>query len=313
MPTEHGFDSFFGLLYSNDMIRPWVNTDRPLELYRDTEPIEHPVDQATLTRRYTEESVRFIEESAAAGGPFFLYLAHSMAHVPLYRSPEFEGHSAGGKYGDVIQELDWSVGRVRQALEAAGVSENTFVFITSDNGPWSAMPDRMFSEGHIQPWDAGTAGPLRGSKASTWEGGLRVPAIAWWPGRLPAGRSSPELGSVLDLFPTIAHLVGTGAAPERPFDGQDIMPWLAGTEASPNEVFFYVYPDVVRGVRDRRWKLHVRRPSPDEPLRAELYDLEFDPYERFDVAADRPDIVLRLRTEMESFAAESGARLDYDE
>ena len=118
---------------------------------------------------------------------------------------------------------------------------------------------------------------------------------------------------MLDLFPTIAHLAGTGAAPERPFDGQDIMPWLAGTEASPNEVFFYVYPDVVRGVRDRRWKLHVRRPSPDEPLRAELYDLEFDPYERFDVAADRPDIVLRLRTEMESFAAESGARLDYDE
>jgi len=312
-PTQHGFDSFFGLLYSNDMIRPWVNTDRPLELYRDTEPIEHPVDQATLTRRYTEESVRVIEESAASGEPFFLYLAHSMAHVPLYRSPEFEGRSAGGKYGDVIEELDWSVGRVRQALEAAGLSENTFVFLTSDNGPWAEMPDRMFGEGHIQPWDAGTAGPLRGSKASTWEGGLRVPAIAWWPGRLPAGRSSPELGSVLDLFPTIAGLVGSGAAPDRPFDGRDIMPWLEGLTPSPNELFFYVYPGVVRGVRDQRWKLLVRRESTEAGLRSELYDLESDPYERFNVAMDHADIVERLRAEMEAFAAESGARLESDD
>jgi len=310
LPTEHGFDSFFGLLYSNDMIRPWVNTDRPLELYRDTEAIEHPVDQATLTRRYTEESVRFIEASAAREEPFFLYLAHSMAHVPLYRSPEFEGRSAGGKYGDVIEELDWSVGRILETLEAAGLSENTFVFLTSDNGPWAEMPDRMFSEGHIQPWDAGTAGPLRGSKASTWEGGLRVPAIAWWPGRLPAGRSSPELGTVMDLFPTIASLAGSAAAPDRPFDGRDIMPWLEGVEPSPNELFFYVNPGVVRGVRDTRWKLLVRRPSPEEDLRAELYDLESDPYERFDVSAEHVDVVERLRGEMTRFAEESGARLE---
>ena len=313
LPTEHGFDSFFGLLYSNDMIRPWVDTDRPLELYRDTEPIEHPVDQATLTRRYTEESVRFIEASASRDEPFFLYLAHSMAHVPLYRSPEFEGRSAGGKYGDVIEELDWSVGRVRQALEAAGVAENTFVFVTSDNGPWAEMPERMFSEGHIQPWDAGTSGPLRGSKASTWEGGLRVPAIAWWPGRLPAGRTSPELGTVMDLFPTIAGLVGSEAAPDRPFDGRDIMPWLEGVEPSPDELFFYVHPDVVRGVRDTRWKLVVRRPSPEDDLRAELYDLESDPYERFHVAADHADMVERLRGEMTRFAEESGARLESDD
>lgn len=310
LPTEHGFDAYYGLLYSNDMIRPWVQTDRPLELYRDTVAIEHPVDQATLTRRYTEESVRFIAESAAEGRPFFLYLAHSMAHVPLYRSPEFEGRSAGGKYGDVIEELDWSVGRVREALEAAGVEENTFVFLTSDNGPWAEMPDRMFSEGHIQPWDAGTAGPFRGSKASTWEGGLRVPAIAWWPGRLPAGRSSPELGTVMDLFPTVVSLAGRSAALERPFDGRDIMPWLEGREGSPNELFFYVYPDVVRGVRDRRWKLLVRRPASDAPVRTELYDLESDPYERFDVALDHPAVVERLRREMTRFAAESGASLE---
>ncbi|MCL7961168.1 MAG: sulfatase-like hydrolase/transferase, partial [marine benthic group bacterium] len=197
-------------------------------------------------------------------------------------------------------------------LEAAGVAENTFVFVTSDNGPWAEMPDRMFSEGHIQPWDAGTSGPLRGSKASTWEGGLRVPAIAWWPGRLPAGRSSPELGTVMDLFPTIAGLAGSVAAPNRPFDGRDIMPWLEGAEASPNERFFYVYPGVVRGVRDRRWKLLVRRPAPEAELRAELYDLESDPYERFDVADDHPDIVERLRAEMARFAEDSGARLESD-
>lgn len=312
-PTEHGFDSYFGLLYSNDMIRPWVGTDRPLALYRDTLPIEHPVEQATLTRRYTDESIAFIEAAVAAGEPFFLYLAHSMAHVPLYRSPAFEGRSAGGKYGDVIEELDWSVGRIRDVLETSGAHENTFVFVTSDNGPWAEMPDRMFSGGTIQPWDAGTSGPFRGSKAQIWEGGLRVPAVAWWPGRLPAGRTSPELGTVMDLFPTIANLVGLGAAPDRPFDGRDIMPWLEGATGSPNDLFFYVYPDVVRAVRDTRWKLVVRRPSPEEELRAELYDLESDPYERFDVAADHPDAVQRLRAEMDRFAAESGARLESDD
>lgn len=313
LPTEHGFDSFFGLLYSNDMIRPWVETDRPLELYRDTVAIEYPVDQTTLTRRYTEEATSFIEASASSGEPFFLYLAHSMAHVPLHRSPEFEGRSAGGKYGDVIEELDWSVGRVIEALRAAGVERKTFVFFTSDNGPWAEMPDRMFREGHIRPWDAGTSGPLRGSKASIWEGGLRVPAIAWWPGRIPAGRSSPELGTVLDLFPTIANLVGSSAAPGRPFDGRDIMPWLEGADPSPNELFFYVYPDVVRGVRDSRWKLVVRRPSPGAGLKPELYDLASDPYERFDVAADHPEVVERLQAEMRRFSAESGARLEKDD
>ena len=308
-PTEHGFDSFFGLLYSNDMIRPWVQTDRPLELLRDTIPIEHPVDQSTLTRRYTEEALSFIESAVAEDAPFFLYLAHSMAHVPLHRSPEFEGHSSGGKYGDVIEELDWSVGRVIEAIGEAGIERNTFVFFTSDNGPWTEMPDRMFSGGFIRPWDAGTSGPLRGSKATIWEGGLRVPAIAWWPGRIPPGRTSSGLGSVLDLFPTIAALAGTAPSPERPFDGQDIMPWLEGMEESPTDLFFYVQPDVVQAVRDRRWKLVMRQPEPGAPLRTELYDLSSDPYERFDVAIDNPEVVTHLRREMERFSDESEARL----
>ena len=206
-------------------------------------------------------------------------------------------------------DTDHVVGRVLQALEDGGVADNTLVFFTSDNGPWAEMPDRMFSGGIIRPWDAGTSGSLRGSKATIWEGGLRVPAIAWWPGRIPPGRTSSGLGSVLDLFPTIAALAGTAPNPDRPFDGQDIMPWLEGVEESPNELFFYVQPDVVHAVRDRRWKLVLRRPERDAPLTAELYDLVSDPYERFDVALDNPDVVIRLHREMEQFAEESEARL----
>lgn len=313
LPTEHGFDSFFGLLYSNDMIRPWVETDRPLELYSDAEPIEHPVDQSTLTLRYTREAVRFIEESAAAGRPFFLYLAHSMAHVPLARSPAFAGRSSGGTYGDVIEELDGSVGEIRKALAEAGVLDHTLLVVASDNGPWSEMPDRMFRGGTIRPWDAGTSGPLRGSKATTWEGGLRVPGIVRGPAWFPGGRVTSELVTAMDVFPTVAALVGIEPDPERPFDGHDVLPLLRDEGASPNELFFYVYPDVVRAVRDARWKLHLRRPDPEAPLRVELYDLASDPYERFDVAADHPDVVARLRTAMEAFAAESGARLVGDE
>jgi arylsulfatase A-like enzyme len=309
-PTEHGFDSFFGLLYSNDMIRPWVETDRPLELYRDAEPIEHPVDQATLTLRFTREAVRFIEESAAAGRPFFLYLAHSMAHVPLARSAAFEGRSRGGAYGDVIEELDWSVGEIRRALDEAGVLDRTLIILASDNGPWSEMPERMFRGGTIRPWDAGTAGPLRGAKATTWEGGLRVPGIVRGPAWLPGGQVTSELVTAMDVFPTIAALVGIEPDPSRPFDGRDVLPLLRGESASPNELFFYVYPDVVRAVRDARWKLHLQSPDPGAPIRAELYDLVSDPYERFDVAEDHPDVVARLRSAIATFAAEAGARME---
>ena len=166
-PTEHGFDSYFGLLYSNDMMPPWVMTERPLQLWRDTVPVEHPVDQSTLTERYTEQAVSFIRDSGDA--PFFLYLAHSMPHVPLHTSERFRGRSAGGLYGDVVETIDWSAGRILDVLEEEGLADQTLVIFTSDNGPWNEMPDRMFSEGKIQPWDAGSAGPLRGSKATTWE------------------------------------------------------------------------------------------------------------------------------------------------
>jgi hypothetical protein len=163
LPLDQGFARYFGLHYSKDMIRPWVQTDRPLELYRPRHPIAHPVDQTTLTDRYTEEAIAFIRESGTQ--PFFLLLAHSMPHVPLAVPERFRGHSAAGLYGDVIEHLDWSTGAVLDALADRGLTNNTIVIFTSDNGPWAEMPPRMFGGDTIKPWDAGSAGPFRGSKA----------------------------------------------------------------------------------------------------------------------------------------------------
>ncbi len=310
-PTEHGFDSYFGLLYSNDMMPPWVATQRPLELWRDTVPIEYPVNQNTLTERYTEEAVAFIR--ASGDGPFFLYLAHSMPHVPLHVSERFRGRSAGGLYGDVIETIDWSTGRILDVLEEEGLAEHTLVIFTSDNGPWNEMPERMFREGKIQPWDAGTAGPLRGSKATTWEGGVRVPFIARWPARIPAGQVSSELATTMDLYTTVIGIAGGVVPDDRPVDGYDILPLLTGTAGSPREVFFYSYPDRLDAVRDGEWKLVVRRADPQGPVTLDLYNLKTDPYERFTVAQSHPEVVERLRRKMLDFAEETGAVLDLGE
>jgi arylsulfatase A-like enzyme len=292
------------------MMPPWVGTERPLELWRDTLPIEHPVEQSTLTERYTEEAIRFIRE--ARDEPFFLYLAHSMPHVPLHTSARFSGRSAGGLYGDVIETIDWSAGRILDALAEEGLDDRTLVIFTSDNGPWSEMPDRMFREGKIEPWDAGTAGPLRGSKATTWEGGVRVPFIARWPGRIPAGQVSAEMATTMDVFATLLQVAGAENPADRVVDGLDIWPLLTGQAASPREYFYYVYPDRLEAVRDRDWKLVARRPEPEGPVVLELYDLRADPYERYNVAAAHADVVERLKQRMVAFAAETGARLAFE-
>jgi len=307
-PTEHGFDAYFGLLYSNDMMPPWVQTERPLALWRGTESIEHPVDQTTLTRRYTEEAVQFIR--TAKDEPFFLYLAHSMPHVPLFRSKAFEGRSAGGRYGDVIEEIDWSTGQILDALREEGLADNTLVIFTSDNGPWSEMPDRMFREDKIKPWDAGTAGSLRGSKATTFEGGLRVPFIAYWPGRIPPQQVSAELATAMDLYPTVLHLAGADVPRDRPVDGKDMMALLEGKAGSPHDYFFYMYPDRLDAVRDARWKLRVHG-EPERNATLELFDLVSDPYERFDVAADHPDVVQRLQAQLAAFAEETEVAMPF--
>ena len=185
LPTRQGFDRYYGIPYSNDM--------RPTVLMRDEQTIEDPVDQTTLTARYTAEANSFIRQHR--DGPFFLYLAHNFPHVPLFASDKFQGKSRRGLYGDVVEELDWSVGQVLDTLRETKLDDNTLVFFTSDNGPWL-----------IKNANGGSAGLLREGKGSTWEGGMREPAIAWWPGKIPAGRVTTELASSLDLLATIAKL-----------------------------------------------------------------------------------------------------------
>ena len=308
MPTEHGFDSFFGLLYSNDMVRPWVQTDVPLRLYHQAEAVAGEVDVATLTEKYTEEAVRVIRSHEHR--PLFLYLAHAMPHVPLGMSPRFAGRSAGGRYGDVIEMLDWSTGQVLDALREAGLESNTLVIFTSDNGPWQEMPPRMLVDPRVVQTDAGSAGPLRGSKATTWEGGMREPFIARWPGHIPQGTVTSELATTMDLLPTIAGLAHVPPPADRPIDGRDILRVLSGTGVSPHDAFFYVNVRQLDGVRDARWKLHLRTSQPDKRVIAELFDLSLDPSERYDVAAAHADVVERLYARMSRFASETGAALD---
>jgi arylsulfatase A len=300
MPTSHGFDEYFGILYSNDMIRPWVQTDRPLAFHRGTEAVEHPIDQREITVRYTEEAIDFIRRNRDQ--PFFLYLADNMPHVPIYAAEAFRGRSLAGLYGDVIEAIDWSTGEILDELRRLGIDERTLVVFTSDNGPWSNMPDRMFGEellpGHerIRPWHAGTAGLLRGSKATTYEGGFRVPAILRWPGRIPAGRASAEMATTMDLFATILDVAGAAIPSDRTIDGNVLTAFLMGESASPTNRLFYFAGNDLHAVREGPWKL--RETTTDG---VQLFHLEEDPGERFNRADEEAERVAELRVRMEAF------------
>jgi arylsulfatase A-like enzyme len=299
LPTGQGFDYYFGLPYSNDMRKPWVNTDVPLCLYENTKKVEHPVNQDTLTTRYTEHAVDFIRKNK--DGPFFLYLAYSMAHLPIHTTETFRGTSRAGLYGDVMATIDWSAGRILSTLKDLGLDENTIVCFTSDNGPWLNLPKRMLQEGN-KPWHQGTPGPLRGSKGGTYEGGIREPTIVRWPGRIPPNRDSSDMASLLDLYATFVKL-GGGDLPDHPVDGHDLMPWLEGkTDRSPRKEFFYVLHNRIEAVRDAEWKLRTRDG-------VELFNLQSDPSERYNRAEEKPEIVERLRKRMEAKAKEIGARV----
>jgi len=235
LPTHHGFDTWFGLPYSNDMAavvrpRPGVEPDYHwwnVPLMRDETVIEQPADQRTLTERYTAEAVQAIER--LHDRPFFLYLAHTAPHVPLFRGSAFAGHSRRGRYGDVVEEMDWSVGQVIAALRRFGIERDTLVVFTSDNGPWLEMG-----------LEGGTAGGLRDGKGSTFDGGFRVPAIAWWPDHVPANRVCHELASTLDVFPTLVALAGGTMPRDRIYDGYDLSRLLLGTGPTlRREMFFY--------------------------------------------------------------------------
>jgi arylsulfatase A len=300
LPTQHGFDSYFGIPYSNDMDRvagrdlgrkiflePKVAYWNP-PLMRNDKIVERPGEQHTLTKRYTEEAVSFI--NAKKDGPFFLYVAHTMPHVPLFASEAFAGKSPRGLYGDVVEELDWSVGQVFEALRNSGVDKNTMVVFSSDNGPWLVFDTH-----------GGSAGLLRDGKGSTYEGGMRVPGIFWWPGKIPAGAVTQELASTMDVFTTAIKLCGGTVPTDRTIDGLDISPVLTGTGPSPRDSYFYYRGTQLYAARKGLFKAHFvtrtgygsdKAEKHDPPL---LYQLGEDPSERFDVAAKHPDVVAEIR------------------
>jgi arylsulfatase A-like enzyme len=241
LPLQNGFDEYFGIPYSNDMMGTVY--------IRGNELAQYPVDQRYTTKTYTEEAVKFINKNK--NKPFFLYLAHSMPHVPIYASPEFEGKSKRGSYGDVIEELDWSVGQVLQTLQKNGLEENTLVIFTSDNGPWLAFDV-----------EGGSPGPLREGKQTTFEGGMRVPTVAAWPGKIKPGTVYDNMATHFDFFPTFLKLAGaTNHKPKNPLDGEDITPVLTGTGKRKGDELLYYFNGQIQAYRKGDWKIKFPYPG----------------------------------------------------
>lgn len=307
-PTRHGFDDYLGILYSNDM--------RPVNLMQGESILEYPVVQANLTKRYTDRAIEFIRKNQQQ--PFFLYLPHAMPHKPLAASEAFYKKSGAGLYGDVIAELDWSVGEILKTLKELNLDENTFVIFSSDNGPWFG--------GH-------TSG-LSGMKSTSWEGGLRVPMIARWPGKIPRGQVIDTVCGSIDIFPTILKQAGIKVPADRVIDGKDLFPVLTQKAKSPHEALYSMKGNSLFTVRSGSWKLHLK-PSPrqllakqgkdwvdprgpdgvtiiapyeqampdeppglltgDQPEAMMLFDLKNDPGEQHNVASQHPEVVARLK------------------
>lgn len=307
LPTRHGFDHYFGLPYSNDMMKKAKATGQPVvPLVRDEQVIELLTDEAQnrIVERYTDEAVKFI--TRRKDGPFFLYLPHTAVHTPVHPGAAFAGKSANGRFGDWVEEVDWSVGRVLGTLRELKLDRNTLVFFTSDNGPWL-----------VKGADGGSAGPLRGGKGSTWEGGVRVPTLAWWPGRVAHGGACDTVAGTIDFLPTFVKLAGGAAPMDRKIDGKDISPLLFGqTKESPHEARYYYSGYKLQAVRVGPWKLAIA-PQPDGigkggpsvPAsldKPRLYNLDTDIGERDDVAAAHHDVVSRLKVLAQKMAADIG-------
>lgn len=313
LPTNHGFDRWFGLPYSNDMgiqqgpslmeehgdrliaagySLPPVLPYPPLPLMDGGDVVEKQPDQTMLTRRYVERSVDFIRENAHQ--PFFLYFAHMHVHLPLYVEDTFHEGSRNGPYGAAVHAIDWATGVILDELDAHGLADDTIVVFTSDNGAL------------CRPGE-GSNGPLRGKKGRTSDGGIRVPAIVRYPGVVPAGATSDELLTAMDLLPTLARWAGTVVPDEHVIDGRDITDVLTDGVASPHETFAYYNGTFLEAVRDHRYKLRlVRRAARERTVIAELFDLDTDIGETTDIAADRPDVVERLHAAAERFRHELG-------
>ncbi|MEO6739982.1 MAG: sulfatase [Chthoniobacteraceae bacterium] len=332
-PMKHGFDFYFGLPHSNDMNRmpgspkgednstdPDPKWWQP-PLFEGEKLIEQPTDQTQLTRRYAEQSVKFIKGHKSE--PFFLYFASTFPHTPLFASEKFKNKTPRGRYGDVVEELDWAVGQILDTLRAEGLDKNTMVFFTSDNGPWL-----------IRGLSGGSAGLLRDGKGSTWEGGMREPGIAWWPGKIPAGKVCHEMATTMDLLPTIAKFAGTEAPKDRDMDGVDIAPLLTNPNAAridmestvsiggntipmkgkltigpQREVFCYYRGTELFAARLGRWKAHFitqaayGAPKPEAHETPLLFNLEADPGESYECGADHPDVIAKIKAAVEKHKA----------
>lgn len=300
LPTSNGFDSYFGIPYSNDMNQTREGSTKALlsparveywdvPLLRDQQIVERPADQTTITKRYTQEAIQFIR--AHQEEPFFLYLAHSLPHIPLFASDDFLGTSKRGLYGDVVEEIDHGVGQIVHTLKEIGIAENSLIVFTSDNGPWLPYEEH-----------SGSAGLLRGGKGTTWEGGMREPTIFWWPGNLKS-ETVLELGSTLDLFATFSRISGATFPSGRVMDSHDLTPVLFGTGPSPRKEMFFYRESNLYAVRQGEFKAHFitkrvytgRKEEEihhDPPL---LYHLGEDPGEQYDVADQYPDVLERIR------------------
>ena len=307
LPGQQGFDYYYGIPYSNDMDSDkWEEyleqSEDPdyfskteffnVPLIENTDIIERPADQTTITKRYTEKAVQFIEKNKAQ--PFFLYLAHSMPHIPLFVSEEFRGRSKASLYVDVIEEIDWSVGEVLKALENNNLDQNTIVVFTSDNGPW------LLFKTH-----GGSAGPLRAGKGTTFEGGQRVPTVIWGPGIVTSGVID-QMGATLDLLPTFANLAGAEVPSDRKMDGYDLSPVLTKKTASPRKDFYYWAFAELHAYRNQKYKIHVKQRevinyggSTIVLERPQLYDLNADISEKYNIAETFPDVVSDLMGNLE--------------
>ncbi len=320
LPTRHGFDEFAGIPYSNDMAprHPEGQAYPPLPFYEQETVVRHDPDQDAFTADFTRRGVDFIRRCAAAGKPFFLFLPQPMPHVPLHASAEFRGRSAHGLYGDVVEELDASVGRLLAALEEAGVADDTLLVFSSDNGPWLSYGDH-----------AGSTGGLREGKGTVFEGGVREPLLMRWPARIPAGTVVREPAMSIDLLPTLAAFVGA-PPPPLPLDGRDLGPLLTGAARSlaPDHAYFYWYGvNELQAMRAGQWKLHFphgyRSLAGAAPGRGgqpaaydysprtglELYDLAADPGEARDVAREHPEVVASLAAAADAMRARLGDAL----
>ena len=319
-PNDAGFDYFFGVEDFNDggrrpdlaatyeNIKNSVSEDYSFSLFRQREPLENPTHQPTLTKRYTQESVAWLRQRTEVAEPFFLYLSHTMPHVPIFSAPEFEGHSQAGRYGDVIEELDWSVGQVISALEEIGAIERTLVIFSSDNGPWLTYYDI-----------GGSPGPFRDGKHTAWEGGFRVPGIFSWPGTIAPG-TVDGVGAQVDLVATIAALTGQSLPADRDYDSIDLSGTVLRGESSPRDRWFYYgtrgalwaarvgshklvlesWDSVAKEGEPSEWRGFGNHVVHDPPL---LFDLSTDLAERHDVAATHPEIVAAIQEAIRDYHA----------